>query len=123
VSAFALLAMTLATVGIYGLANQGVQQRRHEIGVRMALGATGGDIRSAVLLEGLCSAAIGVVLGVPCALGATRVLQSYLFGIGPADPTVLTCASLMLVVAALAASYLPARQATTVDPVSMLRTD
>jgi putative ABC transport system permease protein len=118
---FAALALVLAAVGIFGLMYQAVARRTHEIGVRMALGAQGGDVMGMVLRHGLLLTAIGVVLGVGGALALSRLVRGLLFGIGPADPVSYVAAVLLLGATALVACWLPARRATRVDPLVALR--
>ena len=118
---FAALALVLAAVGIFGLMYQTVARRTHEIGVRMALGAQGGDVMGMVLRQGLLLTGIGVVLGVGGALALSRLVRGLLFGIGPADPVSYVAAVLLLGATALVACWLPARRATRVDPLVALR--
>jgi putative ABC transport system permease protein len=118
---FAGLAIILASVGIYGVMAYSVAQRTHEIGVRMALGATRGDVLGLIVGQGLRLALAGTALGLALAIGLTRVLRSLLFGVSPTDPTTLATVSLLLVGVALLASYIPARRATKIDPMVALR--
>ncbi len=122
-SGFALLALVLAAVGIAGVVGYSVVQRTQEIGVRMALGAQTSDVLKLVLGHSLSWALIGVVVGIVASVGLLRLLSSLLFGVTPTDPFVLGAVSLVLVTVALAASYLPARRAMRVDPVSALRNE
>jgi len=123
IGSFAALALLLAALGLYGIMSHHVAQRQREIGIRMALGAQAGDVRSLIAVQALALGAIGIGLGLAGALAATRALRSLLFGVGTADPATLAgvCALLAGVVAA--AAYLPARRATRVDPMVALRTD
>jgi putative ABC transport system permease protein len=121
--AFAALAALLAAVGLYGLLSYGVAQRRHEIGVRMALGATSSGVVRLVLHRSLVLVGVGTAIGLAGSLAVTRVLGSLLFEVKPSDPAAFAGASLLLVVVALAASYVPARRATRVDPLVALRAD
>ena len=119
--AFAVLAVLLAAVGVYGVTSYAVTERRSEFGVRMALGARPADVFQLVFRDGLLLTAIGVVVGGTAAYLAGRALTSLLFGVTPTDPLTFggtICA--VLAVAALA-TFLPARRATTVDPVTALR--
>jgi len=98
-----------------------VSQRTHEIGVRMALGATRSDLLKLVLGQGLGSALIGAGIGVAASLAITRLLQTMLFGVKPTDPVTFLLVGLLIVGVALLASYLPARRAIKVDPIVALR--
>jgi putative ABC transport system permease protein len=120
-SLFAGIALTLATVGVYGLLHYRTTQQTRDIGIRMALGAKKADVRRMVLRQGLRLTLIGVVLGVAGALALTRVLASLLYGVSPTDPLTLVLVSLLLVGIALLASYLPARRAARIDPMAALR--
>ncbi len=118
---FAALALTLAVVGIYGVLSYSVSQRHREIGVRMALGARGGDILQLVLNQGLILIGIGMVVGLASALGVSRYLASLLFGISATDPLTYVAISVLLGAVGVVACYLPARRATRVDPMTALR--
>jgi ABC-type antimicrobial peptide transport system permease subunit len=119
--AFAALALLLAILGIYGVLSYLVSQRKHEIGVRIALGAGSGTVRRMVLKQGLVLSGIGVTLGLGVALYLSRWLQALVFQVQVAEPWLLGVIALGLGGAAGAASYLPARQATRVDPASAFR--
>jgi putative ABC transport system permease protein len=118
---FAALALTLAAVGIYGVMNYSVVQRRHEIGIRMALGAQRGDILKMVVGQGMLLALIGVALGLAAALILTRVMESLLFGVSARDLTTFLIIPFVLAAIAFLSSYIPARRATRVDPMIALR--
>jgi predicted permease len=118
---FSGLSLLLAAVGIYGVVAFSVTQRRREIGLRMALGATHQDVLGMVLRQGVRLAVAGAVLGALGSLAATRVLGALLFGIHARNPVVLAGAAGMLILVALVACYIPARRATRVDPVVALR--
>ncbi|MGE3732364.1 MAG: ABC transporter permease [Blastocatellales bacterium] len=118
---FASLAVVLALVGLYGVMSYSVTQRTQEIGVRMALGAQSLDVMRLVVTQGLKLIGSGVLLGLIGALAVTRLLQSWLFGIGASDPATFIIVSLLLGLVALAACWIPARRATKVDPMVALR--
>jgi len=120
-AAFALLALLLASVGIYGVISFVVGQRTHEIGVRMALGAQPGDVVRMVLGEGAKMALNGVIAGVAAALGLTRLMANQLFGIAPQDPLTFVVVAAALIAVALLACYFPARRAALIDPMEALR--
>jgi predicted permease len=118
---FAALALLLATVGIYGVISYFVSQRTHEIGIRMALGAQPSDVIRLVLGQGLAMILIGLALGAGGSLLLTRYLANLLFDISPTDPWTILCVGTLLVFVALAACYVPARRAASVDPLVALR--
>jgi ABC-type antimicrobial peptide transport system permease subunit len=118
---FALLALVLAAVGIAGVVGYSVVQRTQEIGVRMALGAQPRDVLRLIVAHSLSWTLAGVGAGLIAALGMLRLLRAVLFGVSPTDPFVLGGVSLLLTAVALGASYLAARRATRVDPVTALR--
>ncbi len=114
-------ALLLAAIGIYGLMAHSVQQRTQEMGVRMALGAQPGDVRNMVVFQGMRLALAGVAIGVAAALGLTRFLASFLFGVKALDPLAFIATPLLLGGVALIAVWLPARRASRVDPINALR--
>ncbi len=118
---FALLALVLSAVGLYGVLAYVVTQRTHEMGVRVAMGAQRWDVQRLMVSHGVRVAAVGAALGALAGLVAGRVLSSLLFGVSPRDPLVLFAAVLVPIVVAAIASYLPARRASRVDPVIALR--
>jgi predicted permease len=120
-SLFAGLALTLATVGIYGVISYAVAQRTREIGVRMALGANPSGVLRLILGEGLKLAATGAALGILAALAGTSVLANILYGVSPTDPLVFSAVVAVLIAVAVAACYVPARRAMRVDPMVALR--
>jgi len=122
-STFALLALLLALVGIYGVMAYAVSQRTQEFGVRLALGADAGALRRMVLREGARLVGLGLLLGLGGALALARLLQGLLFGVSAADPLTYAAVLALLGAAALAALDAPARRATRVDPMVSLRAD
>jgi putative ABC transport system permease protein len=118
---FAVLALALAVVGLYGVMSYAVAQRTHEIGLRMALGAQTRDVLRMVVGQGMVLVAIGLGLGLGGALLLTRLMKSLLFGVSAADPLTYAGIALLLAAVAFLASYLPARRATKVDPMVALR--
>ena len=118
---FGLLALLLATVGIYGVLSYSVSQRTQEVGIRMALGATSRTVLGLVVGQGMLLVAIGVGIGLAGSWGLARLLASLLFGVKTSDPATFAVVSLVLAVAAFVATYIPARRATKVDPITALR--
>jgi predicted permease len=121
VSFFGALALILACIGLYGVMAQGVARRTSEIGIRMALGARGGNIAWMILRETLYLVLAGLVLGVPAALVGAKLISAQLFGLKPTDPLTLIGAAVVLTVVAMLAGYLPARRASRVNPLNALR--
>jgi putative ABC transport system permease protein len=121
VSVFAATALLLAVAGIYGVMTYSVTERRREIGVRVALGASPGQVLRLILGQGMMTTAIGVAAGILAALGLTRSLESLLFGVTPTDPVVFAGVIALLAMVATLACYLPARRATHADPMEALR--
>jgi ABC-type antimicrobial peptide transport system permease subunit len=120
-ASFASLALVLTVIGLYGVISYTVNQRTREFGVRMALGASGGNILRQVMGRGFLLALLGVAIGLGGALATVRWMRSLLFGITPFDPVTLAAVSALLLATALAACYLPARRATRLDPMNALR--
>jgi predicted permease len=120
-SAFAILALVIACVGLYGTTAYSVARRTSEIGIRMALGARRGIVIWMVLREVCVLAAVGLAIGVPIALGTSRLIESFLFGMTPNDPGALAFAVTILLIAALMAGYGPARRASRINPIIALR--
>ena len=118
---FGAVALVLSAIGIYGVLAFGVAQRVREFGIRQALGADSGSILTLVLAQGLRTSAIGVVLGLAGSFALTRYLQSLLFGVGAHDISVFVGVTVLLLIVAAAACYMPARKATRVDPMVALR--
>jgi predicted permease len=121
VASFGMLALVLASIGMYGVISYSVSQRTREIGIRMALGAGPAGVFAMVLGQGARLAGLGIVIGFAAALGVTRVIASFLFGVRPTDPLTFAGVALLLAGVAAVACYLPARRATKVDPVNALR--
>jgi predicted permease len=120
---FGLLALLLASIGLYGILSYGVVSRTNEIGIRMALGARPGGVLWLILREALVLVLIGLAIGLPAALAATRLISTLLFGLPPTDPLSLCVATLLLLGVGLLAGYLPARKATRIDPMAALRSE
>lgn len=121
-SGFAAAALLLAAIGVYGLLSYSVVRRKREIGIRLALGATPGQVRGAVIAEGMKLALLGIALGVPLAVALSRLISAQLFAVRPTDPVTLAAVALLLGAVALAACWLPARRAA-IDPVTALRAE
>jgi ABC-type antimicrobial peptide transport system permease subunit len=120
---FALLALALCAVGVYGTIGYWVAERSREIGVRMALGATAAVVRRQVVSQGAKVVLVGVVIGVAAAFGSTRLLGTLLFGVKAVDPLVFAAMSVTMIGMGVLASYMPARRASAVDPIEALRSD
>jgi putative ABC transport system permease protein len=118
---FAVLAVLLASIGLYGVMSYAVAQRTHEIGIRMALGAQRDDVLKMVVKHGMSLAGVGVALGGAASFGLTRLISRLLFGVSPSDPITFLGVAVLLMCVALFANYLPARRATQVDPLVALR--
>ena len=118
---FAAVALLLASVGIYGVLSYSVSQRTQETGIRMALGAQGGDILGMVLKQGMLLVTVGVTIGLLASLALTRLISSLLFQVSPTDPSTLGAIALLLSAVALLACWLPARRASSLDPLQALR--
>src|ERR1700730_7038 len=121
--ALGVLALILASVGVYGVMAYSVSQRTRELGIRMALGAQAGQVLQLVLRQGMLLAAIGLVLGLLAAFGSTRLAGTFLYGVNPSDPFIFVGVTSLLALAALAACYFPARRALKINPVTALRFD
>jgi putative ABC transport system permease protein len=121
--AFAIVALLLASLGIYGVISYLVGQRTHELGIRIALGASRANIFRLVVTHGMKMALAGVAVGVLAAFGLTRLMSKMLFGVSATDPLTFVSIAGLLSVIALLACYLPARKATKVDPLIALRTE
>jgi ABC-type antimicrobial peptide transport system permease subunit len=120
---FALLAVTLAAVGIYGVMSLYVANRKREFGIRLAVGAEPGTLVRLVMIEGLALAATGVAFGLVGGLGAARWLRTLLYEVSPTDPVVFATLAVGLLAVALASCYAPARRAAKADPLVALRAD
>jgi predicted lysophospholipase L1 biosynthesis ABC-type transport system permease subunit len=117
------MALVLGIIGIYGVISYAVSQRKREIGIRLALGAQQGELRRMFVRYGLTLAGVGVVIGLGSAVVLMRLMKSLLFGISPLDPLTYASVPVVLVTAAVLASYLPARRASAVDPMDALRAE
>jgi len=123
ISAFAVLALVLACIGIYGVMAYAVTQRQQEIGIRMALGAQRGNVLRMMMGLGIRLTALGVFIGLIGALALTRLMTSLLFEVNAVNPLIFSIAAMVLVAVAMSASYLPARRAASTDPMRALRTE
>ncbi|MEW6210873.1 MAG: ABC transporter permease [Acidobacteriota bacterium] len=120
-SLFAVVALLLVAVGIYGVMSYSVSQRTHELGIRMALGASRGDVMRIVVRHAMAMTVAGIAAGTAAALGATRLMESMLFEVETTDPMTFIAVAVLLLLVAFASCYLPARRATRVDPMTALR--
>jgi ABC-type antimicrobial peptide transport system permease subunit len=118
---FGLAALALAAIGIYGLIAYSVEQRTQEIGIRLALGAGTGQVRSMVVGQGMRLALVGVVVGLTAAFALARFISSFLFGVEQWDPLVFIATPVVLTLVAFLATWIPARRASLVDPIDALR--
>jgi putative ABC transport system permease protein len=118
---FGVIALFLAAIGVYGVLSYSVSQRMHEMGLRMALGANARDLMRLVVGQGIRVALAGVAAGLLASVAATRLLVGMLFAVSPLDPLTFMVVAVVLVAAALLASFIPARRATKVDPMVALR--
>jgi putative ABC transport system permease protein len=122
-SGFAIVALLLGAIGIYGMLSYTMSQRAHEVGIRIALGAESRQVVRMVVGEGMRIIGIAVAIGLAGSLAATRLLRSQLFGVGPTDVLTLSVVTAILALVAVLACLLPARRASRVDPMIALRTD
>jgi ABC-type antimicrobial peptide transport system permease subunit len=120
---FGAVGLVLAAIGLYGVTAYGVEQRRSEIGVRMALGADRGSVVAMVLRGAFWQVGIGLGIGIPAAIGAGYLMASQLFGVTPWNPLLLAGATVLLGLAALVAAVIPARRAASIDPMEALRSE
>ena len=120
-SSFAGLALLLAAVGIYGVLSYTVRRRVREIGIRMALGATGPDVLKLVVSDGMKPILVGVAIGLVAALALSRLIASLIFGVRPTDPLTFAAVSVLLVAVGIVANIVPAYRASRIEPVRTLR--
>jgi putative ABC transport system permease protein len=117
------VALVLAAVGIYGVVSYAVSRRTHEIGVRVALGASPGSVVRLVIAQGMRVVGVGVAIGLVAALVASRLMTQLVYGVRVTDPMTYAGVAAVLAAVALVASYIPARRATRIDPLAALRTE
>jgi ABC-type antimicrobial peptide transport system permease subunit len=122
-AALAVFALALSCFGLYGLLSFNVARRTREIGIRMAVGARPSDVARTIFREALVFIALGMGLGLPAVPGLTRIIESQLYGVRPADPATLLAVMAALILAALSAAWVPARSASRTNPMEALRTD
>ena len=122
-SIFGVLALGLAVVGLYGVKSYSVARRTREIGIRMALGAQAGAVLKMIMREGSIMLVSGIAIGLLLAIATARILSGILYGVGALDPVAFTVAPLVLAIAALIATWLPARRATQINPIQALRAE
>jgi putative ABC transport system permease protein len=120
---FAFMALLLAAIGIYGVISYSVIERSHEIGIRMALGAQPNQVLRLMLKEGFILSLLGVAIGLAASFAVTPLMADVLYGIKPHDPLTLALVSLFLIGVTIAATYLPGRRATKLDPMVVLRNE
>jgi ABC-type antimicrobial peptide transport system permease subunit len=121
ISVFALIAVTLAGIGLYGVLSTVVRQRTAEIGVRMALGAERGDILRLIVLQGLRLSVVGIIIGVVAAFGLGRVITAMLVGVKSTDPATFASVTVVFLAISTLAAWIPARRASILDPTKALR--
>jgi ABC-type antimicrobial peptide transport system permease subunit len=120
---FAVVALTLAAIGTYGVLAYMVTERQREIGIRMALGAGAGRVGRDVLAHGLGIAGLGIAIGIAGAFGLSRITTSLLYGVSPSDPVTFGTVAVVITLVAIAACLVPVRRATRVDPITVMRAD
>jgi ABC-type antimicrobial peptide transport system permease subunit len=120
-SVFVTLSIALAAIGLYGVMSYGVARRVHEIGIRMALGASRGTVMRHVLTTTVAMSGCGILIGLAAAHQGTRLVSSFLYGVTERDPLTFAAAAAVLLVASVLAGYIPARRATRIDPLVALR--
>jgi putative ABC transport system permease protein len=121
--AFAAAALSLATIGLYGVVAYVIVQRRHEIGVRRAIGASEAQLQRSLVSHGVRLAAVGVAIGIPMAVAAGQLLRASLYGVGAFDPATVVAVALLLIGAAALATYISARRLSVISPLEALRAE